>query len=105
MPDTPATDTPGEAPKAERITLTCADGVQLQGHFALASGGTPGLPVLLSPATVADLLRTFPATHKQALRIKPASHGLKAIGHIDWFRATHQALWPMIATSLRGQQV
>lgn len=59
---------------------------------------------IATPTTVADLLRTFPATHKQALRIKPASHGLKAIGHIDWFRASHQALWPMIASSLRGQQ-
>ncbi|MBI2732721.1 MAG: alpha/beta fold hydrolase [Aquabacterium sp.] len=58
---------------------------------------------IATPTTVADLLRTFPATPKQALRIKPASHGLEAIGHIDWFRASHQALWPMIASSLRGQ--
>lgn len=59
---------------------------------------------IATPTTVADLLRTFPAAQKQSLRIKPASHGLKAIGHIDWFRASHQALWPMIASSLRGQQ-
>ncbi|MBI3382393.1 MAG: alpha/beta fold hydrolase [Aquabacterium sp.] len=58
---------------------------------------------IATPTTVADLLRTFPSTQKQAMRIKPASHGLKAIGHIDWFRASHQALWPMIASSLRGQ--
>nr|WP_290676076.1 hypothetical protein [Aquabacterium sp.] len=58
---------------------------------------------IATPATVADLLCTFPAAHKQSMRIKPASHGLKAIGHIDWFRASHQALWPMIASSLRGQ--
>ncbi|MGQ0599579.1 alpha/beta hydrolase family protein [Aquabacterium sp.] len=58
---------------------------------------------IATPPTVADLLRTFPSTQKQAMRVKPASHGLKAIGHIDWFRASHQALWPMIASSLRGQ--
>jgi len=58
---------------------------------------------IATPATVADLLRTFPSAQKQALRIKPASHGLKAIGHIDWFRASHQALWPTIASALRGQ--
>lgn len=58
---------------------------------------------IATPATVADLLRTFPSSQKQALRIKPASHGLKTIGHIDWFRASHQALWPMIASALRGQ--
>lgn len=57
---------------------------------------------IANPGTVADLLRTFPAAHKQALRIKPANHGLKAIGHIDWFRVSHQALWPMVASALRG---
>ncbi len=50
--------------------------------------------------TVADLLRTFPSAPKQAHCITPASHGLKAIGHIDWFRPSHQALWPTIATAL-----
>ena len=58
---------------------------------------------IATPRTVADLLRTFPAAPKQALRIKPASHGLQAIGHIDWFRHSHQALWPVIADALRGQ--
>jgi predicted alpha/beta hydrolase len=58
---------------------------------------------IATPTTVADLLRTFPAAPKQALRIKPANHGLKAIGHIDWFRVSHQSLWPTIASALRGQ--
>jgi predicted alpha/beta hydrolase len=58
---------------------------------------------IATPATVADLLRTFPSAQKLALRIKPSSHGLKAIGHIDWFRVSHQALWPTIARALRGQ--
>jgi len=59
---------------------------------------------IATPATVADLLRTFPSARKQALSVRPASHGLKAIGHIDWFRASHQALWPVIASALRGQE-
>ncbi|MGE5450326.1 MAG: alpha/beta fold hydrolase [Acidobacteriota bacterium] len=58
---------------------------------------------IANPTTVADLLRTFPNTSSQVLRVQPASHGLRAIGHIDWFRASHQALWPMIASALRGQ--
>lgn len=58
---------------------------------------------IATPHTVDDLLRTFPAAPKVALRIKPTSHGLKAIGHIDWFRHSHQALWPTIAGALRGQ--
>lgn len=58
---------------------------------------------IATPATVADLLRTFPAAPRQAVRIKPADHGLQQIGHIDWFRASHRALWPTIAAALRGQ--
>lgn len=58
---------------------------------------------IATPHTVADLLRTLPAAQKQARLVKPAQHGLKSIGHIDWFRASHQALWPMIASALRGQ--
>lgn len=57
---------------------------------------------IATPATVADLLRTFPVAPKQAIRVKPAQHGLKSIGHIDWFRNTHQALWPLIAQALKG---
>ena len=58
---------------------------------------------IATPTTVADLLRTFPAAPKQTVAIHPAAHGLKQIGHIDWFRASHQALWPTIAAALRGQ--
>lgn len=58
---------------------------------------------IATPTTVADLLRTFPAAPKQTVAIHPAAHGLKQIGHIDWFRASHRALWPTIAAALRGQ--
>ena len=51
--------------------------------------------------TVADLLRTFPAADKRTHCIAPADHGLRRIGHIDWFRASHQVLWPLIAAPLR----
>lgn len=54
-------------------------------------------------ATVADLLRTFPGAACTAHAIAPAQHGLRAIGHIDWFRQSHQALWPLLAAALRGQ--
>jgi predicted alpha/beta hydrolase len=57
---------------------------------------------IATPRTVADLLRTLPVAQKQVFQVKPAQHGLKSIGHIDWFRSSHQALWPMIAGALRG---
>ena len=46
-------------------------------------------------------MRTFPAARKQVRRIAPREHGLKSIGHIDWFRSSHQALWPLLAQALR----
>lgn len=57
---------------------------------------------IATPATVADLMRTWPHADKQVVRVSPREHGLKAIGHINWFRSSHQALWPMIGQALRG---
>ena len=58
---------------------------------------------IATPKTVADLLRTFPTAPKQALQLKPADHGLKSIGHIDWFRSSHKSLWPIIAKALHPE--
>jgi len=55
---------------------------------------------IATPATVADLLRTFPRAPTTVHRISPRSQGLRAIGHIDWFRSSHQALWPLLAQAL-----
>lgn len=60
---------------------------------------------IANPGSVADLFRTLPAAPKQALRVKPARHGLKRLGHIDWFRSSHQAVWPLMARAIRGQAV
>ncbi|MDC8787187.1 alpha/beta hydrolase family protein [Roseateles koreensis] len=57
---------------------------------------------IANTATVADLLRTWPAAPKQTLRVTPTEHGLKALGHLDWFRQSHQAMWPLIARAIRG---
>lgn len=52
-------------------------------------------------ATVDDFIRTLPGAPRQVQRIRPADHGLKAIGHMAWFRSSHQALWPLLAGALR----
>ncbi|WP_298011094.1 alpha/beta fold hydrolase [uncultured Aquabacterium sp.] len=57
---------------------------------------------IATPATVADLMRTWPQADKRVVRVSPREHGLKAIGHINWFRSSHQALWPLIGQALRG---
>ncbi len=57
---------------------------------------------IATPATVADLMRTFPHTDKWVHHIRPSQHGLKPIGHIDWFRSSRQALWPLLSQPLHA---
>lgn len=58
---------------------------------------------IANAATVADLLRTLPAAPRQAHCIQPRDHGLRRIGHLDWFRQSHQAVWPLMARAVRGE--
>jgi predicted alpha/beta hydrolase len=58
---------------------------------------------IATPATVADLLRTLPHAPHQVQHLRPADHGLRHIGHLDWFRSSHQALWPLMWAAVRGQ--
>ncbi len=57
---------------------------------------------IATPTTVADLLRTYPQARAQVHHVHPGDHGLRRIGHIDWFRVSHQALWPLMAKDLKG---
>ena len=54
-------------------------------------------------ATVADLVRTLPAAPSQVLQVVPQALGLSGLGHLDWFRQSHQAVWPLIARAVRGE--
>ncbi len=58
---------------------------------------------IANPATVADLLRTFPHAPKRSRMVQPRELGLQRLGHIDWFRPSHQAVWPLIAQALHAQ--
>ena len=60
---------------------------------------------IANPATVADLLRTLPAAPRQAHCLRPRDHGLRHIGHLDWFRQSHQSVWPLMARAVRGEAV
>ena len=58
---------------------------------------------IANPTTVRDLLRTLPASPRAALQVRPSDHGLRAIGHLDWFRQSHQALWPLLRRAVLGE--
>jgi predicted alpha/beta hydrolase len=58
---------------------------------------------IANDATVADLLRTLPAAPRRAHRVAPARHGLRGLGHLDWFRRSHRAVWPLIAGAVQGR--
>jgi predicted alpha/beta hydrolase len=57
---------------------------------------------IATPVTVSDLMRTYPHAIKSVCKIKPAHVGLKALGHMDWFRSSHQVVWPLLANAIRG---
>jgi predicted alpha/beta hydrolase len=57
---------------------------------------------IATTATVADLMSTYPNAIKQAIMVKPGQVGLKSLGHMDWFRSSHQAVWPMLANAVRA---
>ena len=58
---------------------------------------------IATPATVRDLLRTLPASPRATLHVRPADHGLRGIGHLDWFRQSHRALWPLLRRAVLGE--
>lgn len=57
---------------------------------------------IANAATVADLLRTFPQASRRSRMVRPGEVGLQRLGHIDWFRPSHQAVWPLIAEALHA---
>ena len=57
---------------------------------------------IATTGTVADLLRTLPSAPRRAHCLRPRDHGLRHIGHLDWFRQSHRALWPLVASAVRG---
>ena len=52
--------------------------------------------------SVADLMRTFPDTSKHVQLVQPQQYGLKNLGHLNWFRNSHQVVWPLIVETVRG---
>jgi predicted alpha/beta hydrolase len=59
---------------------------------------------IANAATVQDLLQTWPGAPQQARAVRPADHGLRGIGHLNWFRQSHRALWPLMSAALQGSE-
>lgn len=60
---------------------------------------------IATAGTVADLLSTLPSAPRQVRCLRPHEHGLRRIGHLDWFRQSHQVLWPLMAQAVRGEHI
>ena len=67
-------------------------------------------PILLLYATddsiatsqnVADLLRLFPSAPKQTLCLEPSRFNVPSFGHVEFFRASRAAAWPIALDWLR----
>ncbi|MFZ6693540.1 alpha/beta fold hydrolase [Undibacterium sp. SXout20W] len=55
---------------------------------------------IANAVTVDDLMSTFPHAVKQVHRINPNQFGLKKLGHISWFRRSHEAVWPLLYSAI-----
>lgn len=59
---------------------------------------------LATRPNVDDWLRLMPAAPRQVTALKPADWGCKGIGHIDLFRSSHAALWPLLLNAIEKEQ-
>jgi predicted alpha/beta hydrolase len=50
---------------------------------------------------VADLLRLFPSAPKQTVCLEPSRFNVRRLGHVDFFRASRAAAWPLALDWLR----
>jgi predicted alpha/beta hydrolase len=57
---------------------------------------------IATDANVDDLLRLFPRASIDKRRVRPADVGMRAVGHVGYFRRSASALWPIVADFLGG---
>ncbi|QIZ75622.1 alpha/beta fold hydrolase [Ferrimonas lipolytica] len=50
---------------------------------------------IANSANVAEMLRVFPLSNASTVTLVPAEHGLKTIGHMQFFSRQAAALWPL----------
>lgn len=58
-------------------------------------------PIATAP-NVEALWAQFPSAEITIRRLAPSDYGLVGIGHMNFFRASHQALWPFVLAGLSG---
>lgn len=55
---------------------------------------------IANPGSVADLVKGWPQASATVRQLRPRDHGLRGIGHLDWFRRSHASLWPLIGQAI-----
>ena len=56
-----------------------------------------------SPQSAEALMRAYPNMERELIVLRPEEYGLKAIGHMGFFKESHAALWPIISGWLLEQ--
>ncbi|HEX4843578.1 MAG TPA: alpha/beta fold hydrolase [Limnobacter sp.] len=56
---------------------------------------------IATPSNVRDIMRLAPQAPARMLEIKPDEFEVPAIGHVDMFRTSHRAIWPLMLAQLR----
>ncbi|MEK7344993.1 MAG: alpha/beta fold hydrolase [Pseudomonadota bacterium] len=59
---------------------------------------------IANPDSVADLIAGWPNASSSVRQCHPHEFGLQSIGHLDWFRRSHQALWPALLQAVQAEQ-
>jgi predicted alpha/beta hydrolase len=56
---------------------------------------------IATPRNVDDLLRLFPLAPKQKACLDPSRLGVPSLGHVEFFRSSRSAVWPLALNWLR----
>ncbi|HYH15839.1 MAG TPA: alpha/beta fold hydrolase [Flavisolibacter sp.] len=52
--------------------------------------------------TIGDLIACYPKAIKKVVRYAPKYFKKKAVGHVEFFRSSHQELWPLVLQPLES---
>ncbi len=75
------------------LLFKAVDGCRSSGRFFVPSiGPAAKTPVLIRSAT----LDIYPNAQTRFMSVNPLDYQYQTIGHMGWFKKSHQNLWPVL---------